>query len=257
MSDITPKPRGGEAYIYLVEFSDGTVKAGFSTKPSKRLVSHRDNAACFGIAVINTWVSQPHLGAQENERRLLGWCTGAATKVRGAEYFLGVSFVDAVRYADRLRMPRHTDRSFAEHEAQQKAAGDAVRKALFGTAQPLAMPEPGREGVGLDPDDPEHVWLVASLVELALDSARAVLETPSLQEIFTRSLVRSWPMLHGEEEWPAYGYEQGAVWVTGDPISEYWFETGLSLLHEFDRLGIPFNEQQRSELPPRPEPVAA
>lgn len=253
MSQIQPKPRGGEAYIYVIAFSEGTVKVGFTTNPAKRLPYYRHAAACFGFTVVETWVSTPHLKARANERALIAWCAAHAVETRNSEYFVGLGPAQVITFADTLPMARHTDESFAEFEKVRQTRIEGATTAFSNVLQGelKRVFEPRSDG-DLSADNPEHVWVTASLMELKLDSAREVLANPSLLEILTKALVRSLPMLQGEEEWPACNYEDGAVWATDNPMSEYWFETGMSLMHEFDRLGIPFNEQMRELLPPRP-----
>jgi predicted GIY-YIG superfamily endonuclease len=160
--------RGNEAHTYIVEFSDGSIKAGYSAKPYNRIAQHAGNAACFGLTVVQQWVSRPHREAKENEESILAWCRSRATSVRKAEYFTGIDFGRARRYASRLPMTRYTDTEFKKY-----ATGEGGMS-LFG---PIVIPQPRRE---LSADFPEEVSIVSELLHTDDPGARWVLsnETP-------------------------------------------------------------------------------
>ena len=131
MQNTTALPKKATAYhghIYLVEFSDGTVKGGRTTRPRARVGNHRDTGAKFGLAIVNLWVSPEHVEFVQNELALLGQMRSAATSVAGSEYFTGVSFADSVGFASAL--PRST-LSAEEVANRQRRAHEKVR-ATFG-----------------------------------------------------------------------------------------------------------------------------
>lgn len=86
-------------HVYVLQFSDGTVKPGFSTSPESRLRSHRNAAACFGFCIERLWVSPDHHDAAENELALLAEARRTASAVRKAEYFTGLDFDALVEFA--------------------------------------------------------------------------------------------------------------------------------------------------------------
>jgi predicted GIY-YIG superfamily endonuclease len=80
------------AYIYIVEFDQGTVKIGQTAKPEERMRSHMWQARKFRIDVVRHWVSEPHMGAFLNEKTLIRWCTERAKETHGDEWFTGLTF---------------------------------------------------------------------------------------------------------------------------------------------------------------------
>lgn len=78
--------------LYVVEFDQGTIKAGYSADPVKRVAAHIYQAAQFGISEVNQWISDPHPFGYKLERTLIWWCASCATGVHGAEWFKGLDF---------------------------------------------------------------------------------------------------------------------------------------------------------------------
>lgn len=191
MNEITGRldQRGSEAYVYVVEFSDGTTKPGFSAQPEKRLARHRDAAACFGITIKNAWVSGPHLEAKSNEKSLIVWCGRKASTVRKAEYFTGLRFQNVRSFAERLPMTRHTDASFeAEGEAVRRKAHSWISFAQGRDGFPVENAGVVRLTGDLLAENVEDVTSLARLADLAIDSARLALSHDSTRRVIFRFL---------------------------------------------------------------------
>lgn len=88
------------AFVYVVGFSNGRVKVGYTETPMRRLTEHRADARRFGIDVVDVWVSPEHWGARLNERLLIRGCSEIASEGMG-EYF-SMSFSTAVEIASAL-----------------------------------------------------------------------------------------------------------------------------------------------------------
>lgn len=96
-----PRQPKGEGYLYVVEFSTGYVKVGYTEDPKTRLGNHRNEAAAFGVHVTNYWISVPHSNFQANERRLINQCEKVSPRTR-KEYFHTVGYARAVEFASSL-----------------------------------------------------------------------------------------------------------------------------------------------------------
>ena len=61
-------------HLYVLEFSDGSIKVGHANEPAKRVISSaRDIAGRCGVSLTQRWVSQAHEGSEMNEKRLNHW----------------------------------------------------------------------------------------------------------------------------------------------------------------------------------------
>lgn len=89
----------GEESLYVVEFSDGTVKVGRSIRPSTRISEHRIAAACFGIKVLRTQAFPCSSNAVLAEAEAIRLCIKSADAVRRSEWFVGLPFDAAVAIA--------------------------------------------------------------------------------------------------------------------------------------------------------------
>jgi hypothetical protein len=70
-TEIPGKSEEG-AFVYVIQFSSGVVKVGYTRNPAQRLKQHADAAKRHGGGIAKYWVSQPHAQANENERCLIG-----------------------------------------------------------------------------------------------------------------------------------------------------------------------------------------
>lgn len=107
MSQIKDRAYG---HIYIVEFSNGTLKAGSARTPvERRIKAHRQNATALGLTVLRTWVSPLHMAPLKTEAELLRRLKALATGVPRREYFVGVPFARAVEEAETMAFPVETD----------------------------------------------------------------------------------------------------------------------------------------------------
>ncbi|MGX6604861.1 hypothetical protein ACWKSP_22435, partial [Micromonosporaceae bacterium Da 78-11] len=91
----------GEGYLYVMEFSTGTVKVGQTEDPKVRLATHRREADAFGVYVVNYWISPSHMNFRDNEIRLINQCAKVSHRSR-KEYFHAVGYEQAVAFANAL-----------------------------------------------------------------------------------------------------------------------------------------------------------
>lgn len=92
----SPEP----GHVYVIEFSDGTVKVGKSVTPSARIASHASTAACFGIITAQVWTSGL-LDCGATERATLEYLRQTFESRNGGEFFVG-GFDAAVAFVGTL-----------------------------------------------------------------------------------------------------------------------------------------------------------
>lgn len=95
----------GEGYLYVIEFTTGTVKVGQTEDPRQRLNSHFSDAAAFGVGINAYWISPSHRNFKENEALLIEACRKVSTRSR-REYFHEIGYDAAVDIA--LGLDFHT-----------------------------------------------------------------------------------------------------------------------------------------------------
>lgn len=110
--------QGRHQFVYVLQFSSGTVKVGQTKSPESRLSQHAEEARRHGCTVVQSWVSPPHVGHGANEKALIKFCATRWAKATGSEYFAGASFEQTVEYAKSLPFRQLT----AEEEARLRAA---------------------------------------------------------------------------------------------------------------------------------------
>lgn len=158
--------RDASGYIYVVRFSNDTIKVGCATNLKSRLRQHETNARVMGHSVVETWASSAHVNFRANERLLLEKLRMVATNVSG-EYFRDVLFADAVRLASGLEFTADTPELLAARVASAQHTSDVLTNAIWGAdgvarikaivaaprvqQSPPAMPPPPK----LAPGDPE------------------------------------------------------------------------------------------------------
>lgn len=101
MSIRLPQQKVGEGYLYVVEFSTGSVKVGQTEDPRRRLGNHRAEAAAFGVHVTNYWISPAHINFRDNETRLINYCAEVSDRTR-KEYFHDLGYGRARQFAAAL-----------------------------------------------------------------------------------------------------------------------------------------------------------
>lgn len=130
-------------YVYVVQFSSGTIKVGKTKNPASRLRTHAATARTHGIKVAAQWVSQPIATAADNERRLIEFCNQRFTSLNGGEYFAGAVIGDVLAFAEGLNgstdeSVQMTQTVVAEHKVRQVRMTQTV----------IPKQKPGRPAVG-------------------------------------------------------------------------------------------------------------
>lgn len=116
-----------EGYIYVIEFSSGTVKVGKAKDVAKRLGQHAKDARNHGITIVRSWRSPVHTSRNENEQRLIAFCwEHFGHPVSGEEYFASADFDVIVQFAAMLSFPtlrpEDLDRRVAEYVYGEQAS---------------------------------------------------------------------------------------------------------------------------------------
>ena len=95
----SPGPVG---FVYVIEFSNGTVKVGRTENPDSRMSAHAAAGKKFGALITDKWLSPQHSEWLANETRLKGIAAELGGTVAAQEYFTGVGFADVVARAQEL-----------------------------------------------------------------------------------------------------------------------------------------------------------
>lgn len=234
--------RGAEGHIYIVEFSEGTVKVGFSTTPGKRMRQHAGHAAAFGISIARSWTSHPHLEAKVNERALIAWCSGRARVTRKSEYFAGLDYAELATFAGSLPMNRHTEAAFQVHERQTRRRSDVFIR--FAKSGPVAAaPRVNIDSFDLSPGDHEQVLATARLCDLTIDSARVALSNDATRNVIHRFLDRAFDAYEAREvplqPWVTSQWD----YLISPHTDGKYYELINPLFEAAESLGIELNEQ--------------
>jgi predicted GIY-YIG superfamily endonuclease len=111
-----------ERYVYVIEFTSGTVKVGQTASPQKRVAQHDKAAQAHRHSVVRSWVSAPHFEYATNETALIAFCEERWKVAAGREAFEAADFDSVVEYAQGLPYSRVT-----EDELNARVAhGDAI-----------------------------------------------------------------------------------------------------------------------------------
>jgi hypothetical protein len=95
-----------QGYVYVVEFSSGTIKVGKSANVGQRLRQHAKDALNHGITIVRSWQSPAHTTWSENEQALIAFCWEQfGHPVSGDEYFTDADFPVIAQYASELTFP--------------------------------------------------------------------------------------------------------------------------------------------------------
>lgn len=122
-------------YLYVVEFSSGSIKVGKAMNPASRLASHANYAQVHGAAILRSWTSRGHPGYSGTERQLIAFCKRRSTQTFGKEYFQGVTFEAARDFADlatQLALDAETYSQLVELDRKRRVYLDALIKAADG-----------------------------------------------------------------------------------------------------------------------------
>jgi hypothetical protein len=92
-----------EGVLYILEFSDGLIKVGRSTKPLQRVETHIGTLRKYAQSeLVRGWLSPFHADHVETEAALIECGHRLATSVRGNEFLVGACFADLVSFAGTL-----------------------------------------------------------------------------------------------------------------------------------------------------------
>jgi hypothetical protein len=119
-----------ERFVYVIEFTSGTVKVGQTANPQGRLHSHKQGARAHGHAIARSWVSAPHVNYDANEQALIAFCSARWSTSSGHEYFANANFDQVVEHAHALPFRRLTAEEEARLDTQGKEHADAFIAAL-------------------------------------------------------------------------------------------------------------------------------
>lgn len=89
-------------YVYVLAFTNGTVKVGRTQDKGQRMTAHKSAARKFGLTVTDEWVSPLHAEWRANEDALKNIAAGMGGTAHTREYFSGVDFAAVVTEAKRL-----------------------------------------------------------------------------------------------------------------------------------------------------------
>jgi hypothetical protein len=89
-------------HIYVMAFSNGTVKVGRSGRGAKRTDEHKRAAQKFALTVVDEWMSPAHAEWHANEDELKKIALRLGGVQAGKEYFTGIAFADVVAGARKL-----------------------------------------------------------------------------------------------------------------------------------------------------------
>lgn len=122
----SPKSEAG-GFIYVVAFSNGTVKVGASARPRSRLAAHRADAAKFRLSVTDSWVSERLCDYQDREGVLIVEAhrlVGTPLLGRVSEYIHGAPYAEVVEIARQVA----ADEDFSAVDDEEVT--DAMRKEM-------------------------------------------------------------------------------------------------------------------------------
>lgn len=107
-----------DGFIYVVEFSDSTIKVGRALDLSRRLSAHRSDARRFGLNITRWWGSDIHRGYDDTESALIKFSEANGNVQGGREYFTDLDFDTAVEFATSIQLSR-TPAPLAAFEARE------------------------------------------------------------------------------------------------------------------------------------------
>lgn len=87
-------------YVYVLRFTSGAVKIGHTQNPRQRAHAHRVDAARYGLAITDAWLSPDHTNYRDTERALVAELPKLG-RLLAVEY-VAAPFADVVAAAERL-----------------------------------------------------------------------------------------------------------------------------------------------------------
>lgn len=123
-----------ERYIYVVEFTSGSVKVGQTGNPNKRIGQHSMAAQAHGHSASRTWVSGPHIEYVANEAALIAFCEERWSVAVGHETFEAADFASILEYAQGLPYGRIAEGELRARSAERASALAWAHAAFNGKA---------------------------------------------------------------------------------------------------------------------------
>lgn len=124
-------PKYGHAYV--IAFSNGTVKVGFTTNPPNRFSQHKSTVEGFGITITDWWVSDDAPGYLDLEKHLLRCAQSLNGTQSRREYFQGISFDALCEMAEAANADM-----LPVDEVDPRLAEEARRVAALNVSEPVA-----------------------------------------------------------------------------------------------------------------------
>lgn len=118
-------------HLYVVEFSDGTVKIGRGTNPEKRIADHKARMAVAGITLVDhsTFKCEGHAGHSERQALIRSAAYGGVTVKHGREWFSGLPYETACQIASECaQLPAPPGKDAAAELERSKRFSEDMRR---------------------------------------------------------------------------------------------------------------------------------
>ncbi|OBG21630.1 hypothetical protein A5768_26375 [Mycolicibacterium fortuitum] len=97
----------GTGHLYLIQFDNGTLKAGCTSDLPTRFIKHTRDSGRYGLRIVNHWSSQRFCDIRLRERQLLDILAHIGTRTAaGREFFRDIPFSIARYQAENLDRAR-------------------------------------------------------------------------------------------------------------------------------------------------------
>lgn len=116
-----------DGLVYVIEFSDHTIKVGKTKNWLSRLRHHTGDASRFGLTVLRTACSTVHRNYHASERELIARAAASATRTFRHEYFQGASYSALAEYVDQLPARPSSAEEIAADRDSERSAGERAR----------------------------------------------------------------------------------------------------------------------------------
>lgn len=117
-------------YVYVIEFTAGTVKVGRTNNPRNRITDHHDLAEVHGHGIARYWLSHHHLNYEANEVELIAFGRRNSTGIVRNEYFTGLDYSQVITFAKSLPFEAVTDEAVHRLEADIEARLSGMKSAF-------------------------------------------------------------------------------------------------------------------------------
>ncbi|QYC53725.1 G-I-Y Y-I-G endonuclease [Gordonia phage Leroy] len=129
---LVDKAPSYHGHVYVIAFSNGTIKVGRTRRPRHRIRTHQDEARRFGISIENLWLSEHHVEYKDTEHSLICHMREVATASSGAEYFADADFKRTVAFANSLPRSAMSPKEIEERAEADKRRAQARVEAWLG-----------------------------------------------------------------------------------------------------------------------------